>query len=273
MRALFFILTILVAAPAFSQIGATLRRDKVVSGGGGPTYDTTPDSISNLIAWWETDSGVTQSSGVVTSWIDQMSSRDLVQSFSTYRPLFSSSVSALNNKPAIDFDGSNDRLEYLDTIDHGSDVTFIIALYPHTQSAEMRPWGIEFDTDPRFFIPVRLFSDGTSTTYANHTGVDQSAAPSGNWSVNTGYMFTGVISEGSSITNWRNTTEGANTTTSGTFSGSGNPGELFRVGCNRSASGNFFNGYIMCILIYNKALSDTEIQNLYDDYFKVKYGI
>jgi len=46
MRALFFILTILVAAPAFSQIGATLRRDKVVSGG-----ITDPTDIANCELW------------------------------------------------------------------------------------------------------------------------------------------------------------------------------------------------------------------------------
>jgi len=49
MRIITVILFLLIAAPAFSQIGMTLRRDVDTTGGGG----FRPDDLDNMGAWWD----------------------------------------------------------------------------------------------------------------------------------------------------------------------------------------------------------------------------
>jgi len=85
-------------------------------------------------------------------------------------------------------------------------------------------------------------------------------------------MFTAVYEEQVGITAWRDKTKGSTTSISGFWDDNGSS-DRFRIGCNRSGSGQYFDGYIICVLIYDKLLSDTEIENLYDDYFSIKYGI
>jgi len=185
MRVLFFILTLFLSAPAFSQIGMTLRRDAVAdTSGGGPTYDTAPDSISNLIAWWEADSGVTESGGAVSAWEDQIGGY-IVDESGIQQPTYSSSVSVLNNQPGINFDGNNDWLSLLgSTIPIGSDFTVIVVCHPETSTTEMRPIGWEFSSaENSLIIPVRMYSTNTSLAFGRTSFSSyNSNSPSGSFS-------------------------------------------------------------------------------------------
>lgn len=235
------------------------------------TYNTEPDDISNLIAWWETDTLVTESSGVVSAWEDQIGGYTVSQNISAFRPTYSSSVSVLNNQPGILFDGFNDRLFMSTVVQKGSDFTLIVVCHPETSTAEGRLVGWEFRSSEKSLIAIRLYDNNTSVAYG-YTGVQYEVSPSGTFSDNTTHMFTGVYEEQVGITAWRDKTKSTTISVSGTWDDNGQS-DRFRIGTNRSATGQFFDGYILCVLIYSKLLSDTEIENLYDDYFAQKYGI
>jgi len=272
MRLLITFILVLMCFAAQAQIGMQLGRTVVSAP--PVTYNTEPDDISNLIAWWESDALVTESSGSVSAWEDQVGGY-VVDESGLEEPTYSSSVSVLNNQPGINFDGNNDNLSLLGTtIPKGSDFTVIVVCHPETSTTQMRPVGWEFSSAENSMIaPVRMYDTNMEVAFAYTTGVVwESNSPSGSFSDNTTHMFTAVYEEGVEMTSWRDKTKGTPQSITGTWR-DGGQSDRFRIGSNRSGSGQYFDGYIICVLIYNKLLSDTEIQNLYDDYFKVKYGI
>lgn len=68
-----------------------------------------PADFTNIQYWWTADAGVTESSGVVSSWVDQINSFDLKQTVSGNRPTLSTSAN-LNGQSVISFDGTDDFL-------------------------------------------------------------------------------------------------------------------------------------------------------------------
>lgn len=82
-------------------------------GGGGGSFD--PLSIGWYAAFWAEDPNWTDpgDGNAVSSWRNDGSGDwgAAAQATGTKQPLYRSSVAALNSKPAIDFDGSNDELK------------------------------------------------------------------------------------------------------------------------------------------------------------------
>lgn len=67
-----------------------------------------PRSISNLVAWYRSDLGVSLSGSDVTTWADQSGNgHDLTEA--TNRPVYNA-TSGANSLPGITFDGTNDKL-------------------------------------------------------------------------------------------------------------------------------------------------------------------
>lgn len=71
-----------------------------------------PLSIEWSNAWWASDPTWTPpaNAAAVTTWTPAAGAVNLTQATSTKRPLFYTSVAALNNKPGISFDGTDDVL-------------------------------------------------------------------------------------------------------------------------------------------------------------------
>ena len=231
----------------------------------------TPNSISNLIAWWDASSLVTLSGSSVVSWEDKIGGRIVSQGNSIERPNFVSS--AINSNPAIEFDGINDNLQESDSIKFDNAISFIVICEPQSNASEMRSVGFEGQTRDYLFIPFRFYSDLTTGFYSRHSGNDESNNPSGNWAVNTVYMFTGISVEGTSTDHFRNKTKSVTVTPIGSNYTIGRTGvDVYSIGSNRYGNNQFFDGYIAEVLIYNKKLSDSEINQLFDDYFNPKYN-
>ncbi len=69
----------------------------------------TPALLPGVVAWLETDTGITSSGGLVQSWQSRIGSYSLDQTDTLRMPLLSDTM--LMNKPAIVFDGINDFLQ------------------------------------------------------------------------------------------------------------------------------------------------------------------
>ena len=69
----------------------------------------TPAALgSDLIAWWDSSSGVVLSGASVTSWTDKVGSLAPAQGTAANQPQFS--ATSFSGKPGITFDGTNDNL-------------------------------------------------------------------------------------------------------------------------------------------------------------------
>lgn len=234
--------------------------------------DFSPTSISNLIAWWDASSLVTLSGSNVVSWEDKVGGRVVSQSNTSERPVFVSN--AINSNPAIEFDGSNDNLQEFDSIKFGNSITFIVICEAQSNSSEMRSVGFAGQTRDYLFIPSRFYPDLTTVFYARHDGNQQSNAPSGNWALNTPYMFTGVSVEGVSTDHFRNKIKATPTVIPiGSNYTIGPAIDQYAIGSNREGDATFFDGYIAEFLIYDRNLTDSEVNQLFDDYFSPKYGL
>ncbi|SMP29638.1 beta strand repeat-containing protein, partial [Chryseobacterium profundimaris] len=73
---------------------------------------TAPGGVSGSSLWYKADAGITQSSGFVTQWNNQASSSyNLVQQGAAGTiPAYNDSSNLINFNPAVNFDGTNDRL-------------------------------------------------------------------------------------------------------------------------------------------------------------------
>ncbi len=72
------------------------------------TFTPTVPPPSNLCLWLRADEGVPSSEGPVSDWADQSgNANDAMQSTSDNQPILESFVSAMNNQPAIHFNGSS----------------------------------------------------------------------------------------------------------------------------------------------------------------------
>lgn len=68
-----------------------------------------PTDISNLYAWWRSDTNLTSSTTI--TWTDRTSNRLILRSaIASETPTISSSNPRMGNKPSLNFDGSNDYL-------------------------------------------------------------------------------------------------------------------------------------------------------------------
>tara|TARA_R110000796_G_scaffold14596_1_gene47725 strand:- start:2568 stop:3350 length:783 start_codon:yes stop_codon:yes gene_type:complete len=73
----------------------------------GPTW--TPASFTDVKYWWTADSGVTESGGAVSSWVDQIASFDMQQPTGANQPSITTSAT-LNGENVISFNGTTDYL-------------------------------------------------------------------------------------------------------------------------------------------------------------------
>lgn len=90
----------------------------------------TPASFTNVQYWWTADEGVTESGGVVSSWVDQINSFDLQQPTAGNRPTLTTQA-GLNGENVVSFDGVDDFLYVTSAFDQGAgnDITHLVVYY------------------------------------------------------------------------------------------------------------------------------------------------
>jgi VCBS repeat-containing protein len=199
-------------------------------------------------------------SGLVSQWRDKSGSTFHVNGFSVGE-LPTYSLTALNGRNVISFDGINDRLANLSDVIAGNDVTMFIVYNRTSLNATGREAVFELGQNPsRNGIFLNNSGDGRHQYYSN-TAFTNFA---------TGYT-TGdyiVASATHDITNIRMHRNGAlefNATTSARASTTG-----IYVG-DDSTSGDFLQGNIAEIIVYDRDLTDEERHDI-ENYLGTKWG-
>lgn len=218
-----------------------------------------PSDVSGLVMWFDasTISSPTNSNGyLVTNWWDRSSSAYMLyNNANAQQPYWTNNASRINNKPWLQFDGTDDRLKMATTQLYVQPSTvFIVAYYEYVASGS-----------------TRTFFDGTNSSYRNTVAVDGNTRPvlnvilTGNTIVtsNKWYLFEGTITNGGSeiLTNGvsNKTGDGGVASLSGLY-----------VGCTVFTS-SFHMGGIAEILYYNANVSSGDRTKI-RTYFTDKYG-
>lgn len=231
---------------------------------GGQSAPILPSAISGLAAWWKADAitGLTNGSPVA-SWVDSSgNSRPMTQSSAGLRPTYVTNVQ--NGLPGVLFTSTAGSglisgydpgvtnsvfLVYIQTNNGGGGFPGFLQRAIQSQSANGPILGPYQDVQ----------------TYYNGAGFIQGAAVT----LNTPYLQE-VIQQGASVINTfyvNGTTIGNNSSTGGGVSYGG--GMAFSSG---GAFNEPFQGYILETIVYNRALSQLE-RNQIEQYIANKYAM
>lgn len=220
------------------------------------TYPVGLLPVSGLSLWLRADAGITQGGGRVSAWADQSSGGNSVsQSFSAYQPSLVSDSG--NGKSAIRFGTGNNAMKSAGRAISGATAFTCLAVVKYnSQSLPTTDQYIFWNGNDTSNSGYGLYIDTTgylTANWADYSGYLSDSGPinpgqwyviSARWSSNQHKLWINGVSAGTSSKSGSNFTAGA-----------------FAVG-NRATSTNYngdgFNGDIQEVVIYNRALSDTE---------------
>ncbi len=222
-----------------------------------------PTDVAGLKLWLKADAGLFQDTGGVTpasanndpvgKWTDQsVGGNDVTQGTSTHKPLLK--TAAQNSKPGVYFDGVDDELinTLTSLLAAGAARTLLVAGrgfagYDTAKYFQFRLGG-GFDWDAGFYFAslTYLYSDGISSNLWSTSDLRSTyQAP---FQVNfkgAASAFPSMRLNGAAVTTVHDPTFNAETGTTG-----------FRVG---NSSGVYWKGHIFEVLVYDTALSGTDI--------------
>jgi hypothetical protein len=229
-------------------------------------------------------SSMTLDGSAVTAWASRVGGVSVTQAVTNNAPAYASSVAGLNNRPALLFDGSNDVLLNTATglLASGSPaMTLIVAhrfgatiatncIFDIAQGSTYAGTG----TIRRFF-PASNFGGGNARpAYFAYGGRDL-RYDSSDSAVSTAYVHSVVVADGnSSLTNplyYRNGAVSAATLVGASGSVQFTPSR-FSVGSSSQAAAEFYSGHIAEVLLYSRALSNSERLRL-ERYLGTRYGV
>lgn len=134
---------------------------------------TPADLGASLLAWWDANTGVTETGGAVSAWEDSVAAHTLVQATEGAQPVYS--ATSFNGAPGITFDGTADYLsvEGVGALPTGADPCEVWVLVDQTALAA--------DTSTR-----QIFRYGSSASNASRavqrfvaTGVNRAVIGTG----------------------------------------------------------------------------------------------
>ncbi len=222
---------------------------------------------TSLQEWWSSDFGITLATGV-SSWIGHIAGYDLAQATGAAQPTYNTADPLWNNYPSLTFDGSNDVLNAGDVLDVGtntgwtvmvvgtylSGTTAVIVGKSGNTSAVLGDYTVNNLSGTTRFLwgdgSIRSASGGTitSTSRMVQAGIlDRAIGTVYNY-LNNGLPATGACTVSSANAN----------ITAG-----------FQVGMFAAV---FYNVKVLEVLVYNRALSASEIGINYN-FFKAKYNL
>jgi Neuraminidase (sialidase) len=233
-----------------------------------------PTDISGLFAWYDASDANTlydnttggsqvAADGEIKRWEDKTANGyHLTQATSTRFPIRKTAVQ--NGKDVVRFDGSNDFIARVNTPNE-SQPTSIFAVCKTTrfnQTSGSREYVIDsyLAGDARQIIAAR----GNQTNQPSRFG--GTAWVSSGVSTPSGFFLAGGIYDGSSSKAIVNSTVGS----------AGNAGSFairgVALGVNFTANGDFLNGDIAEVLLYDSALSGADITKVYN-YLAANWGL
>ncbi len=225
---------------------------------------TSPNQISGITAWYRADQGLTQAGGAVSRWADIMgnTNHDLIQNVAVNKPVFSSSDPAYNNQAIISFTAASSQNLTSSTWTVPSTATIII-IGNNDNGASQETFIDGSDGANRWIIDNNVTANGLRMYQSS--GVTASGVTLSSASFIAAVMKPGDVS-GSLYSN-------GNLAVSTGSVGTATTPTSITVGSNyASASSGFLNGKIAEIAIFNRALTQVEIQSIYA-YASARYGI
>jgi len=249
-----------------------LRLLKGSNGGWGdgvtvPTSAHTADEYTMLLLHCEgtdtstvftDDSGSTSCDGYIAKWYDQSGNGyDLVQATTANQPRIVSAgtIDVLNTKPAILWDGSNDRLTYSGSTFNNPNQIHTVAKFSSTNALRYL-----FDSNNSSARNAGYNLANGKTAFNAGTEVDT------NQTTGTDYLARTFVFDGSNSKFWHNGAQVGSTHNTNTNNMTG-----INVGCD-NAGGNVLSGYISELLLFDTVTSDADrrlVQTDESDYFGV----
>jgi len=233
----------------------------------------TPASLSGLSLWLKSDSGVTLSGSYVTSWTDQSGNNNNAIANTGEEPTFVSSF--LNNKPAIEFNGLGQIMQIADanSLDFLNMSSFIVLKYIGQGTGNnivyIKNANAGSPADPAMYgLVATLFNGNLSFPLNVNDWVDHTTNVDIKDSIPRIFSMT---YGGSDILMYANGFEVGSGSIGGNISTS--TGTLQIGGYNKSFdSAEYFCGQIAEIIMYNRAVTSTERQQV-ESYLNTKYAI
>lgn len=227
-----------------------------------------PSDVAGLMAWWDAAAAYMTKDGsnYVSQWSDRSSSaRHATQATGANQPLWVSSVAALNNLPAVRFDGSNDQIDFT-----GTGLSAFTVFVVKAEAAPRSTYSGALDWSGAGMLGFGLVSQAANTTYElPHLTVRNGTTETGNHKATATYT---APSASARLQVWSSTPkyyEGGveDTVAAGDSSYGGNG-----IRCSLGRSYGYWHGDLGEVLVYNAVLSADDRADV-TDYLKTKYGI
>lgn len=236
-----------------------------------PAGPFSPTQIAGLKLWLKADSLVLSNNDPVATWADSSGNgNDVTQGTGGLRPLYKASVAGLNNKPTVEFDGTDDVLTNTGLLTGGnfptSTATLFIVFSPLNIGGG---GGVQYGITATGSATDEFgrFSDGAGySAYFRSVRID--TYPAAMPAPDSGANLLTVVS-GTGAGNYQIYLKGVG---QGAQSPSWGIPVVFKVGADSNAAPNPLNGDVPEVLIYNSALSAGNRAQV-ESYLMTKYAI
>lgn len=235
-----------------------------------------PSTISNLKLWLKADAISSTDGTAISTWSDSSGTgNDATQATGANQPIYRTNI--INGMPAVDFDGSNDRMAVTTTGFPSGNADFtMIGVHLPVSASDKRVFVFGQSTAGTRTNAVMTVLDGN--TFENSIG---STGSDLDWDLPTNttsnnirtapvvqtfrYTASSLLMEGFAPVQ--------NTSSSTTLNGSASLStSLARLGSNSSSNANFYEGYIAEFILYSSAITDAQRIGI-EAYLMQKYGL
>lgn len=238
-----------------------------------PSLDSQAQSLTTtngLQLWLKADAGITtNATGAVTGWADQSGkSNHAAQTDETAAPAFT--AAALNGKPAVHFDGSNDYLDIASapSIEITGDISSFFVVEFDDFADYRAVWGktlVNIPASTDYYIAP----PGTPRVYRGSGDVSDIGAVDSTFRPRAGnFSILGFQMAGTTLTHYLNTQPVGSGEITATLVDGATP---LKIG-SRDDLFTKMKGHIAELLIYDKSLAGNE-RNDVVNYLQTKYGI
>jgi hypothetical protein len=254
--------------PTISGLACALPSARRIAAPTPVSVGVTPLSFSNLQAWWGADSlsladdTPVGNSGGGTDWNDSSGNGNhLIQSDSAKRPLFKTNI--FGSKPAIRFDGSNDFLGMTGSIVLNSSTEYTILTVSKCMDT---PGAYCFFQDN---AGTQQFYRGNNHCATYNTGGTPWKISDAFATAVTSVVVCSVRRQSSDYT----AVQFRENKTSRGAGGAGNSNYAWTIKVVGNSLENFPKLDLAEAIVWNSYLTDTNMDNLYDQYLKPKWGL
>lgn len=220
----------------------------------GSQYSDLPSNYANLAAWWKADSLALTDGTAVASWTDSSTNSNTLTASGTQRPTYKTAI--YNGQPTVRFNGSTNLMAFTNQINFGTngDFTIIGICMASTDSILFG----DFQNN----IQIRKFRSGANNISKYFGVADQT---SDTFSSAAGALV---------CCGWRRTGNQCQFRENATSRNVSTDGTAFQL--NRMSFVSFaevWTGDICEACIYTAYRTDGEVDSLYNNYFKLKWGL